>query len=240
MRYSRPLALLALAACSTSTSGSSAGGSAPDTSVSPPSGITKRVVPSAARKAPETSTSPRTSTLCASCHLRDFDEVTTPLHVGKKPTTCANCHVQTGWHRTRLMHPGWDLTGKHAKAACFYCHEGAPPVFEGTTKLCFGCHEPELKKVTSPDHAGFAKTCEDCHSTDAWKPAKAEQHLEPEPPPIDAGAPAATPSAAPSAHPTPTPTHRPKPRPTPTTIPIPTPTPTELPPDILPNASRRR
>ena len=146
------------------------------------------------------------------------------------------------------MHPGWELSGKHVGAACFYCHEGTPPVFEGTTKLCFGCHEPERKKVTQPDHTHFPSTCEDCHTTAAWKPAKPDHAAhEPLPAPLDAGAPptdAGPATTTPTARPTTAPTHRPPPRPTSTPTSTSTSTltltPTALPPDIPVNASRRR
>lgn len=107
---------------------------------------------------------------CASCHLSDYEQVRHPPHAGVKPTTCAICHTQTDWHPSVLNHP-WPLTGAHAKEdICNECHHGEPTVFRGTPKACYACHAADYQK--GPDHVELAypKTCEECHTTSAWKP----------------------------------------------------------------------
>jgi hypothetical protein len=168
---------------------------------------------------------------CATCHLNDFRHVRNPVHVGEKPTTCGVCHKQDGWHPSILNHP-WTLTGAHAKAAsCFECHKGEPAVFRGTAKLCFGCHAADYQR--GPDHvaARYPTTCEECHSTTAWKPILA-----------NAKVPAKTPAiiSAPDSSSEPTPTNlkskpvKPKTRPNATTAP------TAVAPDATTGASPRR
>jgi hypothetical protein len=64
------------------------------------------------------------------------------------------------------------LEGAHAKAACFDCHRGPTPVFEGTTKRCFDCHQKEQTSANAQlaFHASFPSQCDTCHTTTAWKP----------------------------------------------------------------------
>lgn len=148
---------------------------------------------------------------CATCHLAEFDRVTGghAPHPGVRPTTCGACHLETSWKPWRVEHPWWELTGAHLRAAqdksaagvekqvkCFWCHHGDPATWKGTRKDCISCHEPDRAKSRFPGHDAFADTCEDCHSTDKWKPTtkvierpKPPPEPEPEPEPIDAGAP---------------------------------------------------
>jgi hypothetical protein len=64
------------------------------------------------------------------------------------------------------------LQGGHAKAACFDCHRGPTPTFEGTTNQCSVCHQTEYASANAKveHHASFPSQCETCHSTTAWKP----------------------------------------------------------------------
>jgi hypothetical protein len=64
------------------------------------------------------------------------------------------------------------LEGAHAKAACFDCHRGPTPIFEGTTKQCSDCHQKEQASANAQveDHATFPSQCDTCHTTTAWKP----------------------------------------------------------------------
>jgi hypothetical protein len=61
------------------------------------------------------------------------------------------------------------LDGAHAEIDCADCHK--EKVFRGTPQECSGCHaEPEI-------HAGvFGLQCQFCHTTQAWTPAKLQQH----------------------------------------------------------------
>jgi hypothetical protein len=119
---------------------------------------------------------------CATCHLDEYRATTHPVHVGEKPTTCAICHTQDSWHPDVLSHP-WPLDGAHAKTACFKCHTGDPPKFEGTAKACYGCHKSEYQKA--PNHVArkFPTTCDGCHLATTWKD-RIGSPLEPLPPAV--------------------------------------------------------
>ncbi len=177
---------------------------------------------------------------CASCHMADFRGA--HGHVGQRPTACAVCHASDAWHPTGLRHDFWPLTGKHEKAKCFACHTGDAPVFRGKDKACVACHRPEYDKA--PDHTGrFPTTCEECHSTAAWKPLLPDHAAPPGAPSASAAPEGGAPtSAAPARRPAPTstptaprPAHPPQPTPKPVPSsprPVPTVEPTS-------NASRR-
>jgi len=109
---------------------------------------------------------------CYACHESDYRHAR--RHVDVKPTRCAVCHLETGWHPTQRNHP-WPLTGHHAKADCFDCHVGNPRKFEETDDACVACHHEDYDNADYPGHDKFALTCEDCHSTKGWKPAKKPQ-----------------------------------------------------------------
>jgi hypothetical protein len=109
---------------------------------------------------------------CASCHLPDYRAVTHPPHVNVKPTECQVCHSSESWHPSILNHE-WPLTGAHKdKAQCADCHQGKPPVYQGIGKRCIDCHRDDYEGASYPGHSRFATTCEDCHSTEAFRPAR--------------------------------------------------------------------
>jgi hypothetical protein len=127
------------------------------------------------------------STGCDTCHMTDFHAA--PKHVGQKPTKCAVCHESYAWHPQRVDHPFYPIDGAHAKAACFGCHTGNPPLFGGTPKECVGCHRADYDRSRFPGHSSFPLTCEKCHSVSAWKPTlptfvlpPSEHASTPEPP----------------------------------------------------------
>jgi hypothetical protein len=170
---------------------------------------------------------------CVSCHLPEYQAA--GHHAGEKPTTCAVCHGSDAWHPTGLHH-SWALVGAHEKTRCFECHKGDPPMFKGTAKACAGCHRDEFDKAA--DHVGhFALTCEDCHTTTAWKPLVPNPKW-PAAPPAPTATATATASAKVNAKPAPMPM-RPRQAPTPSpTRPLPAPpAPT---PDVTSRASPRR
>ncbi len=185
---------------------------------------------------------------CVSCHVEDYRRADPP-HPGVRPDTCGVCHTQGHWHPDVLRHE-WPLTGAHLTTGCFDCHDGTPPVFDGTPNECVGCHADDEATRTFPAHHTFGTECASCHTTTAFQPAT----RHPEPP--DAGPPDTghvhahhhEPTAEPpttTTHHTPPPTttthHTPPttttthhtPPPT-TTTPDPTP-----PPDTTTRASRR-
>ena len=66
-------------------------------------------------------------------------------------------------------HAFFPLTGKHATIACTACHSNGQ--FAGTPTTCTACHS----SVTPANH--FPGECSQCHTTDAWKPAKFDHTL---------------------------------------------------------------
>lgn len=115
------------------------------------------------------------STQCYSCHARDFQKTTGPSHVTASfPTSCEQCHNLDNWFGVNFDHlkyTGFALTGMHATLDCVACHVGGK--FKGTPADCVGCHLPDFRNTTNPNHvtSGFPQTCQSCHSTSAWQPA---------------------------------------------------------------------
>ncbi|GAB4402044.1 MAG: hypothetical protein OHK0052_25400 [Anaerolineales bacterium] len=101
---------------------------------------------------------------CSACHLQD------DAHQGRFGTACETCHTANGWKPAFFDHAlsAFPLTGAHQSVACEQCHINN--VFSGTPQQCAACHaDPAF-------HLGvFGTTCETCHTTDAWQPARFEQ-----------------------------------------------------------------
>ncbi len=168
---------------------------------------------------------------CVSCHMPEYRKVRHPVHEGAKPTTCGVCHTQEAWRPATVVHDWWTLDGAHAKADCNECHRGTPQVFKGTPTECVGCHRAAFEGAKFHAHTKTATTCNDCHTTNAWKPST----HRPEKEPVDAGAPPVASSADAGAKPRPT--APPVPR-TPPPVPVPT-RPTFPKPDVTSRPSRR-
>ena len=115
------------------------------------------------------------STVCYSCHAKDYQATTGPSHVTAGfSTSCEQCHGFDTWFNVRFDHlksTGYALTGAHATLACNACHINNQ--FKGTPATCNGCHMPDYQKTTNPNHvsANFPTTCQLCHNTMAWQPA---------------------------------------------------------------------
>ncbi len=116
------------------------------------------------------------STMCFSCHQRDFtstkafgiDHVALNL-----PTTCEQCHSMDNWMGAKFDHlkfTGFALIGAHANLDCSACHAGGK--FAGAPAACVGCHLADFNKTNNPPHAqaGFPTTCQTCHNSSAWDP----------------------------------------------------------------------
>ena len=128
---------------------------------------------------------------CQDCHQSDFNDFDMGI--------CATCHMQLNMHyiQKHILDFGFDclachdglesygnnfthndlsfkLTGIHAEALCVECHINARTKLDlqATSKICFSCH------LADDAHTGrFGITCEDCHSTEGWKPAKFDHNL---------------------------------------------------------------
>ena len=108
---------------------------------------------------------------CVGCHE--------DVHRGKQGNECASCHSERNWtigdalalhERTRFP-----LFGVHAAVECWRCHPGAQVAnFDRASTQCESCHQAELARATSPDHAlaGWTRECQHCHSTAGWSSAE--------------------------------------------------------------------
>jgi hypothetical protein len=115
------------------------------------------------------------STLCYSCHQKDYAGTTNPAHQAAGfPTTCELCHDTTVWTDSTFNHNNttFPLTGSHTvpPRVCTDCH-----VNNNYTTLpitCVGCHQTDYNNTTNPGHLAqpqfFPTTCQTCHNTTAW------------------------------------------------------------------------
>ena len=110
-----------------------------------------------------------TPRVCVGCHKPDYDRTTKPNHAAAGfATTCDSCHSASAatWTAS-LNHLTFPLVGVHATQVCAACHINN--VYQGTPRACVGCHKPNYDRTTNPNHAaaGFATTCDSCHSASA-------------------------------------------------------------------------
>ena len=115
------------------------------------------------------------STLCYSCHQKDYTGTTTPAHAAAGfPTTCELCHDTTVWTDSTFNHSNtaFPLTGSHLvpPRVCTDCHVNNNYTTLPTT--CIGCHQTDYNNTTNPGHSAqqqfFPTTCQTCHNTTAW------------------------------------------------------------------------
>lgn len=111
------------------------------------------------------------STLCASCHLANFNSATNPNHVTSGfPQTCEVCHTTSAWVPANFDHSKtvFPLTGAHVNVQCALCHVGGR--YAGTPTDCYSCHKADYTSVSNPNHvtAAFPTTCQTCHTTTSW------------------------------------------------------------------------
>ncbi len=109
---------------------------------------------------------------CASCHSNDKNTSKNLNHnLSSFPPTCEQCHTTNGWKPTTFNHSttNFPLTGMHSAAACNQCHTVQ---ITGTPKDCYSCHANDNNISTNPKHnlGNFPKTCDQCHTTNGWKP----------------------------------------------------------------------
>ena len=110
---------------------------------------------------------------CYTCHQNDFESTTEPNHVTSQFShDCKTCHKISAWKPALFDHSKtqFQITGAHVNADCADCHKTG---YVNTPTDCFSCHKSNYDKTSNPNHssAGFQTTCEDCHTTKAWKPA---------------------------------------------------------------------
>jgi hypothetical protein len=115
------------------------------------------------------------STLCYSCHQKDYTGTTNPAHsTAGFPTTCEMCHDTINWTDSTFNHnnTAFPLTGSHLAPPrlCTDCHVNGNYTTLPTT--CVGCHQTDYNNTTNPGHSAqpqfFPTTCQTCHNTTAW------------------------------------------------------------------------
>lgn len=119
----------------------------------------------------ETETAVIATISCVDCHQKG-DPGFMAEHTAQFGLACADCHDGTGRMADFDHAQVFPLDGRHAAQTCTACH--VDQVFKGTPTECVACHaEP-------PIHAGlFGTDCANCHTTDAWLPARLRQHSFP-------------------------------------------------------------
>jgi len=115
------------------------------------------------------------STLCYTCHQKDYAGTTNPPHQSAGfPTTCELCHDTIVWTDSTFNHNNttFPLTGSHTvpPRVCGDCHVNNN--YTTLPTLCIGCHQTDYNNTTNPGHAAqpqfFPTTCQTCHSTTNW------------------------------------------------------------------------
>ncbi|MEW6743408.1 MAG: hypothetical protein AB1486_11680 [Planctomycetota bacterium] len=108
---------------------------------------------------------------CYACHETDYARTRDPDHVAAGfPTSCEQCHNTSAWTPATFPHTKFPLTGAHTSLDCSACHASG---YTGTPSDCYSCHASDYTGARDPDHVanGFPTTCEQCHTTSAWRPS---------------------------------------------------------------------
>jgi hypothetical protein len=117
------------------------------------------------------------STLCYSCHQKDYTGTTNPAHASAGfPTTCETCHDTNVWTDSTFNHnnTGFALVGMHTvpPRVCSDCHVNNN--YNLTSNACSACHQGDYNGTTNPAHSAAANTaffpiaqCGTCHSVSA-------------------------------------------------------------------------
>jgi hypothetical protein len=124
-----------------------------------------------------------TSGACWNCHQADYNGTTNPPHLAAGfPQDCSTCHSTTDWSGATFNHPTTplQLTGYHATMLannqCNLCHVNNS--YTNTPSDCWSCHQTDYNNTTNPNHAaaGFAHTCDSCHTFVDWTGAQYLAH----------------------------------------------------------------
>jgi len=119
---------------------------------------------------------------CYDCHQLDYQQAQSPDHAnGGFSTDCIACHTLNAfeWKGAGFNHLFFPLTLGHAVNDCFACHVQGQDYASLKGSACVSCHLNDFNTAASLNHltAGFATTCEDCHTTNlGWKPATMPNH----------------------------------------------------------------
>jgi hypothetical protein len=117
------------------------------------------------------------STLCYSCHQKDYAGTTNPAHASAGfPTTCETCHDTINWTDSTFNHnnTGFALVGQHTvpPRVCTDCHVNNN--YSLNSNACISCHQTDYNNTTNPAHSTTQNTtffptaqCGTCHSVSA-------------------------------------------------------------------------
>jgi hypothetical protein len=109
--------------------------------------------------------------VCTTCHSAGDDARAEfmRLHIDQFGNACLDCHDGVDRMVNFDHKQVFPLEGVHAEIECTSCHKDR--VYHGTPKECVQCHaEPAI-------HAGvFGVNCQDCHTSQAWAPARLQVH----------------------------------------------------------------
>ena len=104
---------------------------------------------------------------CSGCHE--------DVHRARLGANCQDCHDERSWSPrgqiARHDRTRFPLVGAHAAVACERCHAGAAVAnFDAVSTRCEDCHQADLARATSPDHAaqGWTTACDRCHIPTGW------------------------------------------------------------------------
>ena len=120
----------------------------------------------------------KTPKACFGCHADDYKSSPFPGHA-QFAKTCSDCHSEDAWMPASIGDHDkfFPLSGQHVGLQCASCHtKGYEPGDTPTT--CVGCHQSDYEGSPYPGHDTFPTTCNDCHTTKAWKPASGGKHPE--------------------------------------------------------------
>ena len=112
-------------------------------------------------------------TVCADCHMKDYNSATKPSHLASKyPNDCFFCHTESSWQPAKFNHSTttFPLTGGHIGVDCISCHSKG---YTAISTVCSSCHTAIFNSTTNPSHlaAKFSNDCKSCHTEIAWKPS---------------------------------------------------------------------
>lgn len=96
---------------------------------------------------------------CIACHSEP------PRHTGL--SACGRCHSTSTWTSSTFAHASvYPLTGRHSRTSCAACHPSGD-LGRVRSGSCSGCHGSKHQTYIS---------CDRCHTTSAWSPAKVFAH----------------------------------------------------------------
>ncbi len=106
---------------------------------------------------------------CIRCHVDP--------HFNQFGTSCEDCHTAEQWAPRLFRHgdTAFQLDGVHRQIDCEDCHENR--FYRGTPLDCVFCHSSDFQAPEAKEfHAHGFTSCETCHKTWGWTPARLFRH----------------------------------------------------------------